>query len=122
MARRDTPQDFHGIPARSGDHAVDELLGWRYDRQAISPAIVKILFDDIDGAPHRVQSGEFRRRFSGNHVAFPLLLAPSRSRSMHGETRTKAFIGVKSSEYGFRIVSCWQQRGLRHRLDNVRRD
>src|SRR5262249_59465248 len=77
MARRDNPHDFHGIPARSGDHAVDEILGWRYDRQTIGPAILKILFDDIDGAPHRVQSSELRCRFSGNHVAFPLPLALS---------------------------------------------
>src|SRR4029453_178320 len=70
MARRDHPQDFPGIPARSGDHAVDELLGWRYDRQAIGPAMLKILFNDVDGASHCIRSGELRRRFSGNHVSF----------------------------------------------------
>src|SRR5262245_47298018 len=32
--------------------------------------MLKILFDDVNGAPHRVQAGELRRRFSGNHVSF----------------------------------------------------
>src|SRR5262249_31529996 len=59
-----------GIPARSGDHMLDQFLGWRYDRQAISPAMLKILFDDIDDAPNCIRSGELRRRFSGIHVSF----------------------------------------------------
>src|SRR5262249_49651565 len=87
LAWRHNPQDFHGIPARSSDHAVNKFRGWRYDRQAISPAIRKILFDDIDGAPHRVQSGELRRRFSGHHVSFPLPLAFSPGPAVHTARR-----------------------------------